>query len=367
MNSIAIVGSGPSGCFLAEILAMKLPKVRIDIYERLPFPFGLAVNGVAPDHLHTRKITEQFQRTLDRPEVNLICNTEIGADIPYVELKSFYDRVIFAVGAAQDRRLKIPGEQLIGVYGSGFFTRWVNHHPETTQRHPVIGKKIGIIGHGNVALDIARVISKTPQEHLESDLSPTIRERLSRTQIEEIHIIGRRGPADASFTLAELAELENLQQVSIHLCKDDLKEINLDSLPMSQQKMVQQLHHFAELNSTTPKKIQLYFHFNLTPSVIEGNNRVERLIVEHGQTGQVTALELDTLMTAIGYQTSPIPDVPYDETTKRLAHQDSLIESGVYCVGWCQRGPQGVIPTNRSEAMSLARRIIKELETDNVN
>lgn len=367
MNSIAIVGSGPSGCFLAEILAMKLPKVRIDIYERLPFPFGLAVTGVAPDHLHTRKITEQFQRTLDRPEVNLICNTEIGSDIPYAELKSSYDRVIFAVGAAQDRKMGIPGESLMGVYGSGVFTRWYNSHPESRQIHPVIGKKIGIIGNGNVALDIARVISKTPQEHHESDLSPKIREILALSHIEEVHILGRRGPAEASFALAELAELENLQQVAIHLCKEELKDINLDSLPMSQQKMVRQLHHFTELNPTTPKKIQLYFHFHSTPRVIEGNNSVERLIVERAQTGQMTALELDTLITAIGYQTSPIPDVPYDETKKRFHHQDSMIEPGVYCVGWCQRGPQGVIPTNRSEAMNLARKIIKELESVNVN
>ncbi|TVQ68649.1 MAG: hypothetical protein EA373_10375, partial [Oceanospirillales bacterium] len=223
-------------------------------------------------------------------------------------------------------------------------------------------KKVGIIGNGNVALDIARVISKTSHEHLESDLSSKVRSSLAQSNINEIHIIGRRGPAEASFTLAELAELENLEQVAINLCLDDLKKTNLELLPISQQKMLQQLQHFAQLKPTTTKKIQLYFHFNSTPKSVEGDNKVHGLLLQQGHTGETIHLELDTLITAIGYQTPPILGVPYDETKRRFAHHDSLIEPGVYCVGWCQRGPQGVIPTNRSEAMSLARKLIKQLE-----
>ena len=367
MNSIAIIGSGPSGCFLAEILATKRPDLKIDIYERLPYPFGLAVHGVAPDHLHTRKITEQFKRTLDRAEVNLISNVTIGSDMHYEELKSSYDRVIFAVGASQDRKMGIAGEELAGVYGSGFFTRWYNHHPESINHVPKIGRKIGIIGNGNVALDIARVLSKTPQEHLNSDLHPNVREYLAQTNIEEIHIFGRRGPAEVSFTYAELAELETLEQIAFHLNKDDLVDVDLDALPRSQQKVVSQLLLYSSLHPTTQKKVTLYFHFNATLKMLEGDNSIQALIVEQRKTGQTIRFELDTLVSAIGYETPPIPNVPYDEHKRRFAHHDSVIEPGVYCVGWCQRGPQGVIPTNRSEAMNLARKIIKELESVNVN
>ncbi|WP_052063931.1 FAD-dependent oxidoreductase [Nitrincola sp. A-D6] len=209
---IAIIGSGPSGCFLAEILALKRPDLQIDIYERLPHPFGLAVSGVAPDHLHTRKVTEQFARTLARDNVNLICNTEVGSSISYSELKQRYDRVVFATGASEDRRLGIPGEHLPGIYGSGRFTRWYNNHPESSQFTPLIGQRVAIIGNGNVALDIARVLAKTAAEHQTSALSEPVRTHLAKNHIREIHILGRRGPADASFSVAELTELSTLAQ-----------------------------------------------------------------------------------------------------------------------------------------------------------
>lgn len=362
MHSIAIIGSGPSGCFLAEILAMKHPEIKIDLYERLSYPFGLAVNGVAPDHLHTRKVTEQLQKTLDRPQVTLHCNTQVGRDISYDQLKSNYDRVIFAVGAEQDRKLDIPGEELAGVYGSGVFTRWYNHHPDAHHLNPVLGSKVGIIGHGNVALDIARVLAKTSHEHEKSDLSPTVRSALANNTIEEIHILGRRGPKEVSFTLPELTELGSLTRAQVYVPTDHVDQVDVSDLPMSQQKVIQQLQRFAEQNPTRTTQIKIQFHFNATPLSLQGENGLEALNLKHTLSSQPSSLKLDSLITAIGYQTPRIEGVPYDDAKKRLAHHDSLIEPGVYCVGWCQRGPQGVIPTNRSEAMSLARRLLKELE-----
>ena len=367
MHSIAIIGSGPSGCFLAEILALKLPKVSIDIYERLPYPFGLAINGVAPDHQHTRKVTEQLQRTLDREEVNLICNTEVGLQISYKTLKSRYDRVIFAVGAEQDRQLGIDGENLSNVYGSSAFTRWYNNHPDAQDLNPSFGKKVGIIGNGNVALDIARMLAKTAEEHLQSDLMPKVREALGNHSIEEIHIFGRRGPAEASFTLPELTELGNLTNTRVSISPDSFAGIDTNGLPMSQQKVIQQLQSFAELSIATTKKIQIQFHFYATPESIQGDESIEGLSIRDTRTGKTDTIQLDSLITAIGYQTPMIEGVPYDDKKKRFAHTDSLIEPGVYCVGWCQRGPQGVIPTNRSEAMGLARKIIKDLESEYAN
>lgn len=363
MPSIAIIGSGPSGCFLAEILALKLPNVSIDIYERLPHPFGLAISGVAPDHLHTRKVVEQFQRTLERDEVNLMCNTQVGLHISYDALKARYDRVIFAVGAEQDRHLGISGEKLSNVYGSGAFTRWYNSHPDAQSLHPSLGKKVGIIGNGNVALDIARMLAKTAQEHQQSDLTPQVREALANHSIEEIHIFGRRGPAEASFTLPELTELGNLANARVSVSPDAFAGIDTTQLPISQQKVIQQLQSFADLSFATSNKIQIQFHFYATPESIQGDQHIEGLTIKDTRTGHTDRIQLDSLITAIGYQTPLIEGVPYDDAKKRFAHTDSLIEPGVYCVGWCQRGPQGVIPTNRSEAMGLARKIIKELES----
>ncbi len=363
MHSIAIIGSGPSGCFLAEILALKLKEVTIDLYERLPHPFGLTVSGVAPDHLHTRKVTEQLQRTLDRDEINLICNTDIGTQLSYQELKSRYDRVIFAIGASQDRKLGIQGEELRGVYGSGALTRWYNDHPDSRDLDPAFGKKVGIIGHGNVALDIARVLSKTATEHQHSAISSSVREALTHHTIEEIHIFGRRGPSEASFTLPELTELGTLAQAQVRVSSDAFAGVETSQLPMSQQKVLQQLQSYAELSVATARKITIYFHFHATPVSLLGNQRIEHLEYKHTLTGELDTIPLDSLITAIGYETPKIQGVPYDQTLKRFAHRDSVIEPGVYCVGWCQRGPQGVIPTNRSEAMGLARRIIKELES----
>lgn len=367
MTTIAIIGSGPAGCFLAEILALKLATVQIDLYERLPHPFGLAVSGVAPDHPHTRKVTEQLQRTLDRTNVQLISNTQVGKDLSYTALKHQYDRVIFATGAFQDRQLGILGEDLQGVYGSGAFTRWYNSHPDRELQQPALGKVIAIIGNGNVALDIARVLAKTAEEHQHSALSADIREQLANSDIQAIHIFGRRGPSDASFTLPELTELGRLARAKVNVASDAFTGIDLTALPMSQQKVLQQLHSFADFPSNSNKQIQIHFHFYATPQAIEGNAKVHTLHLQDTRTGKPLNLAIDTLITAIGYQTDQIEGVPYDAEKGRFAHQDARIEAGVYCVGWCQRGPQGVIPTNRSEAMGLARKIIQELEPNHAN
>lgn len=363
MHKIAIIGSGPAGCFLAEILALKLAAVQIDIFERLPHPFGLAVNGVAPDHLHTRKVTEQFERTLARDNVNLIANTDVGRSISYSELKQRYDRVVFATGASEDRKLGIPGEQLQGIYGSGCFTRWYNSHPDYKDLKPLIGQRVGIIGNGNVALDIARVLAKTTEEHQASALSKSVRAHLAQCNIGEIHILGRRGPADASFSLPELAELGSLSQAGVQVAADALAGVETQNLPPSQQKMLQQLQHYAEAPEDSSVAPQIQFHFYATPMAAIGTTQLETLEIRDTRRGTLYTLPLDTLITAIGYRTPAIADVPYDAELGRFAHHQGKIESGVYCLGWCQRGPQGVIPTNRSEAMKLARQLIRELES----
>ena len=204
---IGIVGAGPSGCYLADALGRKLPGAGIDIFDRLPTPFGLVRGGVAPDHQGTKNIARQFERTLGKDGVRFLGNIAVGRDISYEELKAACDVLVIAIGALEDRRLGIPGEQLDAVYGSGQFVAWYNGIPDGRELNPKLdGKSLAIIGNGNVALDIARLLAKTPDELANSDLCAHARAAFEASRIEDIWLIGRRGPLDASFTTAELAE-----------------------------------------------------------------------------------------------------------------------------------------------------------------
>ena len=212
MRQVAIIGSGPAGCYLAEHLLRVLPDVSIDIVERMPVPFGLIRYGVAPDHQGTKAITRVLDRVLSRDRVSFFGNVEVGRDIRLDELTSFYDAVMLAIGAERDRRLGIPGEDLPGVLGSRAFTGWYNDHPDRAAPLVRDVRSAVIIGNGNVAIDVARVLAKGPAELAGSDLSPEATAWLEAQPIEAIHIVGRRGSADAKFTQHELAELGTLER-----------------------------------------------------------------------------------------------------------------------------------------------------------
>ena len=364
-RNIAIIGSGPSGLFLAEILSLKVPDISIDIYERLSRPFGLAVAGVVPDHLNTRRITEQFQRTLNRQNVRLICNTEIGKDLLYPDLKQNYRWVVFATGATEDRSLGIPGENCSGIYGSGSFSRWYNSDEQMQAFTPHLGEKIAIIGNGNVALDIARVLAKTPKELHASNLTDKVRHLLESNRPTDIYIIGRRSPSQASFTLPELAELGELDQADPVIAQPNLIQVDEKTLPPSQQKVISQLKHYANRQPTNYRS-RIHFIFNTSPTAFLANKQrfVSAITLQNNLSLDDTstyALNIDTVITAIGFRSQPIKGVPFDHQKGIFQHTDGEIEPHVYCLGWCQRGPQGVIPTNRTDAMKLAKKIINSI------
>ncbi|WP_409522532.1 FAD-dependent oxidoreductase [Nitrincola sp. MINF-07-Sa-05] len=374
---IAVIGSGPSGCFIADILAKKLPSVQIDMFERLPTPFGLVRAGVAPDHQVTKQIVRQLDRTLQLPNVRFIGHVQIGQDLSYEELKQHYHLVIVATGALRDRKLDIPGDSLAsGIYGSGAFACWYNAHPDQEQLKPRLGRRVAIIGNGNVALDIARVLAKSPAEMASSDIDPVAEQTIREAGIEEIYLIGRRGPLQASFTPMELKELGELEECAVVVDKAQLPaEVPEETDPKDKirlQKNLDLLHEFAS-REVSDKPINLHLLFHHTPirlsavqgqlAAVELQSTLQTSCDQSGKTvSDSTLLEIDTLITAIGYRSVTIQDMPFDEKRGIISNLDGRVEAGVYTLGWSKHGPQGVIPSNRVDAMTVAKTIMSDLQ-----
>ncbi len=373
-KSFVIVGSGPSGFYIADVLSKKLPEAAVDILDRLPNPFGLVRGGVAPDHQGTKNITRQFERTLQRSTVRFLGNVEVGRDVSFAELKTIYDGVIVTIGSPQDRKLGIPGEDLPGVYGSWTFVGWYNGHPAYRDLEPDLsGKGIAIIGNGNVALDVARILAKTPTEMAKADICQHALEAIAASPVEDIYLIGRRGPGDASFTPAELGEFADLERCVALVDKVQIPaELNGDvgtKDDKSRQKNLEILRRLSE-NRPGDKPLRLHFLFYAVPLQVLGNGhaqglRLERTRVDSGRavhTGEIFELPVTTVITAIGYRSVPFPGLPFDENRGVVLNQDGRVEPGVYTAGWCRRGPQGVIPENRADSLAVAKLILEDLE-----
>ena len=373
---IGIVGAGPSGCYVADALGRKRPGARIDIFDRLPTPFGLVRGGVAPDHQGTKNITRQFERTLGKDGVRFLGNIAVGRDISYEELKAACDVLVITIGALEDRRLGIPGEGLGAVYGSGRFVAWYNGIPEGRELDPVLdGQSLAIIGNGNVALDIARLLAKTSDELASSDLCAHARAAFEASRIEDIWLIGRRGPLEASFTTAELAEFGDLSRVATLVDPAQLPEVVSDALGEDQRKLAEKnlevLRAYAARGEQGGRPLRLHFVFHAAPLAILGEGRARELVLERtrvvpGQAvtgGDTFSIRADTVISAIGYRSAPFPGLPFDTLRGVVANVQGRVEPGVYAAGWCKRGPQGVIPANRADSLAVSELILADLAT----
>jgi len=353
VRHLAIVGSGPAGCYLADQLLRLVPDARIDIVERLPVPFGLVRYGVAPDHQATKAVSRLLDRVLARDRVRFFGNVDVGRDVRLDELKELYDVVVIATGAPRDHRLAVPGETLHGVVGSASFVGWYNDRPDclAPALHDV--REAVVIGNGNVAIDVARVLAKTPGELTGSDLSPQVHERLLAQPIETIHIVGRRGAADAKFTRAELAELGRL---------DAARPVIAEPQALAQTQaageaaaIVELLRGFAQDARET--RMRIVFHFGATPVAFEGSGRLES--VRFGRAGGETlVLPAQLAVTCIGYEA--VDCCTASPSAGVFVNEDARIGDGLFVAGWAGRGPSGTIPTNRSEAQRIAQRIAPE-------
>lgn len=370
MRHLAIVGSGPAGFYTAEAALKALgDDVRIDIIDCLPTPYGLIRAGVAPDHQSIKAVARRYEGVGQDARVRFVGHVAVGQDVSIAELQSIYDDVVLATGAPEDRRLGIPGDDLQGVIGSSAFVGWYNGHPAHRDLAPPLdARAVAIIGNGNVAIDCARILAKTVAELQASDIVNHALDPLGQSAVQRIHIIGRRGPHQASFTLKEVGELGELARATPHVDPADFPPMEADAaLETGQRRVVETLRRFAAAGPDADKPVVIALDFFRRPLRLLGDGRVEAIelmqtsLDDSGRavdTGRTITLPVGLVVSAIGYRTTPIPDVPFDDSAGRFRNTDGLIAPGLWCVGWARRGPTGTIGTNRTDGFALIARLV---------
>lgn len=365
MRHFAIVGSGPAGFYTAEALEKAYgAQARIDILDRFPVPYGLIRFGVAPDHQSLKAVSKRYDKVAESSGVDFIGNVTVGRDVSIAELLELYDAVILATGAPHDRKLGIPGEDLPGVVGSAEFVGWYNGHPDFADLDPFLhGSHAAVVGNGNVALDCARILSKTRREFEGSDIVGHALDALDNSSIRTVTILGRRGPHQIAMTPKELGELAHLEAAVPLVEMGDFPAIEADeALEPGLRKSVSLLRGFADLPNDKSKHI--VFDFFAKPVAVEGAGKVERIIVERTVlddsgaargTGETYEVQASLVVTAIGYSTSPIADVPFG--SGKFVNDGGRIADRLYAVGWARRGPSGTIGTNRPDGYEVADQI----------
>lgn len=382
---VAVVGSGPSGFYAAEALLRSELNVRVDIIERLPAPYGLVRNGVAPDHPKLKKSIAVYERIARAPEVAFLGNVTVGKDIGVDELRRTHHAVVFASGAETDRAMGIPGEDLAGSHTATEFVGWYNGHPDYRDRVFDLGQPVAvIIGQGNVATDVCRILAKTVDELAHTDIAEHALASLAESRIREIHVIGRRGPTQAKFSHQELRELGELAD-----CDPVVDPAALDLDPTSQAELDQEqgkaiarnmgiLREFASRPAPT-KRRRCILHFLESPIELAGERRVERVVLERNRldgepyhqvargTGRTAALDCGLVFRSIGYRGVAMPGVPFDARRGVFANRDGRLVDGdqvvpgLYVTGWIKRGPSGLIGTNRADSVATIGALIEDV------
>jgi ferredoxin--NADP+ reductase len=364
MRHFAVVGSGPAGFYTAEALEKAYgDQARVDILDRYPVPYGLIRFGVAPDHQSLKAVSKRYDKVVESAGVDFIGNVTVGHDVSVAELLDLYDAVILAVGAPHDRKLGIPGEDLPGVVGSAEFVGWYNGHPDFADLDPPLsGAHAAVIGNGNVALDCARILSKTRGEFEGSDIVGHALDALDASAIRTVTILGRRGPHQIAMTPKELGELGHLDACSPIVDAPDFPPVEADdALEPGHRKSITILRGFADTPPDPAKPKRMVFDFFAKPVRIEGDGKAERIIVERTElddkgaargTGETYEVPASLVISAIGYSTSPIAEVPFDGG--KFVNEGGRIGDRLYAVGWARRGPSGTIGTNRPDGYEVA-------------
>jgi ferredoxin--NADP+ reductase len=372
--NVAIVGSGPAGFYTAEaLLKGEGAEVQIDIIDRLAAPFGLIRAGVAPDHQTTKRVAEAFERTALRDEVRYFGNVEVGGKVSLDELREIYDAVVLAVGAPFDHAMNIPGEDKRGVYGSAAFVGWYNGHPDLMSLDPDLDTEaVAVIGVGNVAIDVARVLVKTPQEMTSADLPDHAARAIQAAPITDVYVIGRRGPVEAKFTNVELREMGKLETCDPVVDPAQLPDTIGDGLDDRDARLkarnLETLHEFAERGPGQKAK-RVHFVFYASPVEVLGGDRVEGLRLERTRledgravgTGDYFEIDCGLVVPSIGYRSVAVEGAPFDERACIVPNDDGRVAEGLYAVGWIKRGPSGVIASNRPDGVAVAAHIRADL------
>ena len=376
MRHFAVVGSGPAGFYTAEALEKAYgAAARIDILDRYPVPYGLIRFGVAPDHQSLKAVSKRYDKVAESAGVDFIGNVTVGRDVSVAELLDLYDAVILAVGSPHSRNLGIPGEELPGVIGSADFVGWYNGHPDYADLDPPLdGTHAAVIGNGNVALDCARILSKTRAEFEGSDIVGHALEPLDKSAIRTITILGRRGPHQIAMTPKELGELGHLEAASPIVDIADFPPVEADAaLEPGQRKSITILREFAATPADPAKPKRMVFDFFAKPLRIEGDGKAETIVVERTEldengaargTGETYEVSASLIVTSIGYTSAPIDGVPYDERGGKFLNEGGRIGDRLYAVGWARRGPSGTIGTNRPDGYEVADLVAAAMPPD---
>jgi ferredoxin--NADP+ reductase len=364
MRHFAIVGSGPAGFYTAEALEKAYgDQARVDIIDRYPVPYGLIRFGVAPDHQSLKAVSKRYDKVAETAGADFIGNVAVGRDVAVGELLELYDAVILATRAPHDRKLGIPGEDLPGVVGSAEFVGWYNGHPDFADLDPPLGGEGAVVvGNGNVALDCARILAKTHAEFDGSDIVAHALDALDASAVRTVTILGRRGPHQIAMTPKELGELGHLEASSPVVEASDFPPLEADdALEPGHRKSITILRGFAATPPDTAKPKRMVFDFFARPLRIEGDGRVERVIVERTElddkggargTGETYEVPASLVISAIGYSTSPIEGVPFEGG--KFVNDGGRVGERLYAVGWARRGPAGTIGTNRPDGYEVA-------------
>ena len=371
--SIAIVGAGPGGFYTAAAVLKSGVEAEIDIIDALPTPFGLIRGGVAPDHQSTKGVWRAFARTAEQPQVRYYGNIKVGRDLSVAELRERYDAVVLATGMPLDRKLAIPGADLAGVYGAAAFVGWYNGHPDFRDLDPDLNTPaVCVIGNGNVAIDVTRVLVKTPAEMATSDLADHAAQAIHAAPIRDVYIIGRRGPAQAKFTNKELGEMGELEDCAALVDPAQLPAAVAGE--MSDRDRRQREKNLATLRAfpSAPepaKHKRVHFVFFAQPAAISGAARCEGLRLERTRleddravgTGETFEIPCGVVVFAVGYRMDSLDGVPSAERAGTFESRDGRVADGLYVVGWAKRGPSGVIGTNKGDGDLAAEQIRSDI------
>ena len=388
---VAIVGSGPSGYFAAASLLKfadaaegsgQSRDVRVDMLEMLPTPWGLVRSGVAPDHPKIKTISAQFEKTALDPRFRFFGNIKIGEHVQAAEVAEHYDAVVYAIGAQADRPLGIPGEELEGSIAAVDFVGWYNAHPHFEEMAPDLstGRAI-VVGNGNVALDVARILVSDPDVLAKSDIADHALESLHGRGVEEVVVIGRRGPLQATFTtleLRELGDLEAMEEVDVIVDLADFEKITDEELEAAGKTVKQNVKVMRGYAETTPRgaKRRIVFRFQTSPIELRGDGRVESIVLGHNElvddggrvvakdTGVREELPAQLVVRAVGYRGVATPGLPFDDRSGTIPHSDGRVEGSEneYVVGWIKRGPSGVIGSNKKDSAATVDTLLADLE-----
>lgn len=384
MLNVAVVGAGPAGVFTADILRQQGLPTRVDLFERLPVPFGLVRYGVAPDHPRIKAIIDSLHRVLDRGDIRLVAGVEVGSDITVGDLRDAYDAVVFTTGADRDAPLPIPGIDLPGSFGASAFVSWYDAHPDVDRSWPLDAEHVAVIGAGNVALDITRMLAKHADDLLPTDVPDHVHADLRASVISDVHVFARRGPAEAQFSPLELRELIDVPGVDVIVDPADMVfDRSSEALMASSNQsriLARTLQELAERDPASSRASRrIHLHFMQAPVRLDGAGRVESITVQRTRhlpngtvegTGQLRHYRVGQVYRAVGYASSPVPGVPFDAIRRvipndkgRVLDHDGAPIPGLYVSGWIKRGPIGLIGSTKSDSLQTVSQLMEDVRS----